>query len=187
MIEEEMTMAPSPGLIIYVPRHEMVKNIGLCVGKIAPEYRGGTYILAIHMGEDFVYPIYIGKTAMDCVEVGKTYICGIREGYKSIPLDSVTDPSQFGIQIRKGEIKIVVTEDKETMDATEELNNMDVKEEIQKECKEDLMENCHTCVSYIPDYNMCRKVVAPITDVKACTAYQSLRAACETVGGVKKK
>lgn len=157
----------------YAPKHEMVKNIGLCVARLTPEYRGGTYVLAIHLGEDFIYPIYIGKTAREVVEKGKEYICGIREGFKTIPLCSIDDPTTFGNQVRRGEIKIMITLiDEEIIDATEELNNLDVKKEIEKECTEDRLQKCHSCVSYISEYNMCRKVVAPIGDVKACTAYE---------------
>lgn len=158
----------------YAPKHEIVKNIGLCVARLTPEYKGGTYVLAIHLGENFIYPIYIGKTVREVVGVGKEYICGIREGRQTIPLCTIDNPKTFGNQVRRGEIKIMIELiDEEIIDATEELNNLDVKSEIQKECNEDRLKNCHTCLNYIPGYNMCRKVAAPIDDVKACTAYES--------------
>jgi hypothetical protein len=189
-------------MTIKIPPHRIVKNTGFCICRAEPfntidvnllfmwhlwcpvkidtfkSLDAIPYILAISINDDYVYPVSTTGSIRAAIDEGKQYICGIRNGYKTVPIGAVSNLKiiyDFAAGVKGGQVRIMNTEDTELIEATEELNAVDTKEEVKKECKEDMLNKCKTCMSYIPSYNVCAKTVSPITDVKACTAYEYRR------------
>lgn len=143
------------------------------------------YILSISIHDNVFIPIVVSNDIDECITKGKDFITGIGD-----PTIFFNDRIATIIrkEIEEGRITMIKFEgivddlqkeiNEEAADkidaATQTLNTVTTEQEMKDRFDKWREERCHNCAHYLKEYNVCRMVVAPIKQVKACTSYDGI-------------
>ena len=175
-------------MVLYVPSHAEVKNIGLCIGRFDntdpmdvinhpwAKYVGSLhpYALAISVSDDFVLVFFVSSDINECIRLGKNYIANIGDPIIDIHNHISQDIMSSLLERRINMIKVESVDDVPVVSATEELNKTEPEEEKQHRLTEEKIDKCHNCAHYLPSYNVCRMTISDIKFTKGCTAYDPI-------------